>query len=328
MKNPAGCYCFWPGSRGWPRQPRGQAVDYPQRPITLIVPFRSGRTDRHPFGRIVAETLSAKIGQTVIVGEQGRGRRSDRLRSDRHGRARRLHHRVGDHLDPRGQSVVQQASPVVRSGAQGFARGVVLQQAPEPWWCGKVSAPPDFAAFRERLKKDSEQYNLGTAGPARSATSCSNTSTRNWAAGSHVPYRGSGPAASDLLGGSLDMMMDIYPLLGPHIAAGKLTALAVAWPSRLSRLPDTPTFDELGLPDLSTTSWYGLVAPAGLPADRLAGLSRKIGESLQDPGLRRRFEEAYIHAAPQESPQAFKDFLAAQFSKESAFIQSRNMGAN
>ena len=122
--------------------------------------------------------------------------------------------------------------------------------------------------------------------------------------------------------------MDIYPLLGPHIAAGKLTALAVAWPSRLSQLPDTPTFDELGLPDLSTTSWYGLVAPAGLPADRLAGLSRKNRRKPAGSGAAAPFRGSVHPRGAAESPQAFKDFLAAQFSKESAFIQSRNMGAN
>ncbi|AUV49684.1 tripartite tricarboxylate transporter substrate binding protein BugE [Bordetella bronchiseptica] len=305
---------------------RGQAVDYPQRPITLIVPFEvGGPTDI--LGRIVAETLSAKIGQTVIV--ENKGGAGGAIGSEAIAKAAPDGYTIG--LATISTHVVNPScnKHLRYDPLRSFTPVALLGSMPNILVVRQGFGTPDFAAFRERLKKDSEQYNLGTAGPCSFGhVMLEHLNQELGSRIAHVPYRGSGPAASDLLGGSLDMMMDIYPLLGPHIAAGKLTALAVAWPSRLSRLPDTPTFDELGLPDLSTTSWYGLVAPAGLPADRLAGLSRKIGESLQDPRLRRRFEEAYIHAAPQESPQAFKDFLAAQFSKESAFIQSRNMGAN
>lgn len=305
---------------------RGQGAGYPQRPITLIVPFEvGGPTDI--LGRIVAETLSAKVGQTVVV--ENKGGAGGAIGSEAIAKAAPDGYTIG--LATISTHVVNPScnKHLRYDPLRSFTPVALLGSMPNILVVRQGFGTATFAEFRERLKQDSGQYNLGTAGP------CSFGHVMlehlNQELGSHiahVPYRGSGPAASDLLGGSLDMMMDIYPLLGPHIAAGKLKALAVAWPSRLPRLPDTPTFDELGLPNLSTTSWYGLVAPAGLPADRLAVLSRKIGESLQDPGLRRRFEEAYIHAAPQESPQAFKDFLAAQFSKESAFIQSRDMGAN
>ncbi|AVG40527.1 tripartite tricarboxylate transporter substrate binding protein BugE [Achromobacter insolitus] len=300
------------------------AADYPAKPITMVVPFEVGGPS-DILGRILAETLGKKLGQPVIV--ENKGGAGGAIGSELVANSKPDGYTIGlatisthvvnpscnKHLryDP-----IKSFTPVALVGS--MPNILVVRQGFEA---------KDFAEFRGLLKQGSEKYNLGTAGPCSFGhVMLEHLNKELDARIVHVPYRGSGPAASDLLGGSLDMMMDIYPLLGTHIAAGKLKALAVAWPERLSRLPGTPTFDELGLPALSTTSWYGIVAPAGLEADRLALLARKVAESIQDPQVQKRFAEAYIYAAPQASPAHFKTFLTTQFQKESAFIKSRDMG--
>jgi tripartite-type tricarboxylate transporter receptor subunit TctC len=305
----------------------GVAEDsYPTRPVTLIVPFDvGGPTDI--LARILAETLGKKLGQTVIVenkGGAGGAIGSQAIANSKPdgytiGLATISTHVVNPSCNKRlPYDPIKSFTPIALVGS--MPNLLVVRQ----------SFPADnFQEFRAALKQGSEKYNLGTAGPCSFGNVMLEHLNDDLGAKIvHVPYRGSGPASADLLAGSLDMMMDIYPLFAPHIASGKLKPLAVAWTSRLKALPDTPTFAELGLPNMSTTSWYGLVAPAGLRADRLGLLSGKIAESLQDPRLLQRFAESYIYAAPAESPEEFKKFLADQFRKESAFIDARHMGSN
>lgn len=112
----------------------------------------------------------------------------------------------------------------------------------------------------------------------------------------HVPYRGSGPAVADLLGGRVDSMFDNLPSSLPHVQAGKLRAIGVTSPQRLPAVPEVPTLAESGLPGFDVESWFGLMAPAGTPQpviERLnqafeqgAGRSR-AGGVLQTIGLLR-----------------------------------------
>ncbi len=104
----------------------------------------------------------------------------------------------------------------------------------------------------------------------------------------HVPYRGAGPALNDLLAGQVDTSFDQVTAPLPHIRAGKLRALAVSWPQRLSLLPDVPTFAEFGLASNNDPSWFGLVAPAGTPAETVQRIQTAVVKAIEDPAVRER----------------------------------------
>jgi tripartite-type tricarboxylate transporter receptor subunit TctC len=105
----------------------------------------------------------------------------------------------------------------------------------------------------------------------------------------HAPYRGSGPAVADLVGGQVQVMFDGAPSLLPHITSGKLRPLAAASPKRNPLLPNLPTFAELGLPSVNVALWYGLMAPAGTPPDIIARLNREVNQALKSPDVLERF---------------------------------------
>jgi tripartite-type tricarboxylate transporter receptor subunit TctC len=107
----------------------------------------------------------------------------------------------------------------------------------------------------------------------------------------HVPYKGSGPLTTDLLGGQINMSFDTVTPVLPHIKAGKLRALAVTTAKRSVALPDVPTLQESGLADFDMGTWFGVLAPAATPKDVVARLSREIVKIIQSPDFRRKMEE-------------------------------------
>ena len=105
----------------------------------------------------------------------------------------------------------------------------------------------------------------------------------------HAPYRGSGPAVADLVGGQVQIMFDGAPSLLPYINTGKIRALAAASPRRNPLLPNTPTFAELGYPSVNVALWYGLMAPAGTSPEIVARLNREVNQALKSSEIQERF---------------------------------------
>jgi tripartite-type tricarboxylate transporter receptor subunit TctC len=126
----------------------------------------------------------------------------------------------------------------------------------------------------------------------------------------HVPYKGAGPALNDTLAGQVQVLFDNLPSSLPHIQAGKLRALAVASDKRVAALPDVPTFAETGLPLVNDPSWFGLIAPARLPADFAAHLHAALGRTLKQPETVKRLEA--VAATPiGNTPDQFREVVAA-----------------
>jgi tripartite-type tricarboxylate transporter receptor subunit TctC len=107
----------------------------------------------------------------------------------------------------------------------------------------------------------------------------------------HVPYKGSAPLTTDLLGGQVDMSFDTLTPLVQHIKAGKLRALAVTTAKRSSTLPDVPTLAEAGMKDFDQGTWFGILAPAATPAEVIARLNAEMVKIIQSPEFRKRMEE-------------------------------------
>jgi tripartite-type tricarboxylate transporter receptor subunit TctC len=143
----------------------------------------------------------------------------------------------------------------------------------------------------------------------------------------HVPYKGSGPAVTDLLGGQVDMMFDSLTSARPHIDSGKLRALAVTTRSRAAALPGVPTLAEAGVPGYELSPWYAVYLPAGTPAPVVAALQQALAEALRLPDVRRRL--AAIGAEPVGgTPEALRAHLQSEMEKWGRVIAERGIRAD
>jgi tripartite-type tricarboxylate transporter receptor subunit TctC len=139
-----------------------------------------------------------------------------------------------------------------------------------------------------------------------------------------VPYKGSGPAALDVLGGQVQLGVVDLPAALQHIRAGKLTALAVTSPQRLPQLPEVPTVSESGLAGYDATGWFGVVAPAGTPVAIVNRLSAEIGAALKDEGIRAAMRAQGVEPAP-GTPEAFEGYIRSETVKWSQVIRTANI---
>ncbi|MFN9281374.1 MAG: Bug family tripartite tricarboxylate transporter substrate binding protein [Rubrivivax sp.] len=139
-----------------------------------------------------------------------------------------------------------------------------------------------------------------------------------------VPYRGSGPAALDVLAGNVPLAVVDLPAALQHIRAGKLTAFAVTSPQRLPQLPDVPTVAEAGLAGYDSTGWFGVVAPAGTPTAIIDRLSADINAVLGDEQIRTSMRNLGVEPAPSR-PAAFEAYIRAETQKWARVIQQANI---
>jgi tripartite-type tricarboxylate transporter receptor subunit TctC len=142
----------------------------------------------------------------------------------------------------------------------------------------------------------------------------------------HVPYKGTGPAVTDLLGGQVEVMMSGAPALLPHVRAGKLRALGISSLQRAESFADLPTIAEAGVAGFEALQWYGLVAPAGTPEPIVARLNAEVNRALLTPELKTRLVSEGAEAAP-ATPQAFGAFIAAEIERWRPVIQKAGLRA-
>ena len=140
----------------------------------------------------------------------------------------------------------------------------------------------------------------------------------------HVPYKGSGDAIKDLLGGTVNMNFDTMPPVMAHIQAGKLRGLAISTPRRLSQLPDVPTFEEAGIKGFDVTNWYGVMAPGGTPRELVNKLNADINKAMQVPEVRARLEAVGTQLREQSAAE-FESFMKAEVAKYEKLIKSANI---
>jgi tripartite-type tricarboxylate transporter receptor subunit TctC len=136
----------------------------------------------------------------------------------------------------------------------------------------------------------------------------------------HVPYKGSGDAIKDLLGGVVAMNFDTMPPVLPHIQAGKLRGLAISTPKRLSQLPDVPTFLEEGITSFDVANWYGVMAPGGTPRGLVSRLNLDINKAMQVPEVRQRLEAVGTQLREQSAAE-FEAYMKAEVAKYSKLIK-------
>ena len=145
-----------------------------------------------------------------------------------------------------------------------------------------------------------------------------------------IPYKGTGPAMNDLLGGQVDFMIDQTTNTTSHIKAGKVQVFAVTTPQRLPSLPDVPTMHEAGLPNFSMTVWHALYAPKGTPKPIIDKLVKALQEGLKDSNLKQRYAELGAETVTQDraTPEALREHLKAQIEQWGPIIKKAGVYAD
>jgi tripartite-type tricarboxylate transporter receptor subunit TctC len=264
------------------------AAQYPSKPITVIVPFAAGGpTD--VVARLLGDHMTRTLGQTILVENVGGA-------GGTIGMTRVALAQPDGYTIAVGNMGTQSAAPALYptlkyDPAQSFAQIGIANFTPQAIVAKKDTQAGNLKDFIAYLKANSAKLSYGHAGVG----SISHVSglVFNAKFGLHptlVPYRGTGPALQDLVGGQIDYMVDQSLNVIPQIKAGSIKAYAVAAPKRLESLPDVPTTGESGV-DFIFSAWNAMVAPKGTPPDIVAKLADALSKALDDPAVQRRYVE-------------------------------------
>ena len=290
--------------------PGAWAQTWPSRSVSIIVPFPAGGTT-DVLARALGQELSKTLGQPVVVeNKPGAGAT---LGADYVAKAKAdgytllmgaVHHTI--------------ATSVYRKLGYDFEKDF----AP----ITTVALVPNVLVVNPQVPAKTVQELLAQAKaqPGKLTYGSNGTGTGQHLIGAqfegmggvqllHVPYKGSGPLTTDLLGGQITMSFDTVTPVLPHIKAGKLRALAVTTAKRSVALPDVPTLEEAGLPGFDMGTWFGMLAPAGTPKDIVARLNADMVKIIQSPEFRKKMDDIGadpIANTPEQMARQIKDDTA------------------
>jgi tripartite-type tricarboxylate transporter receptor subunit TctC len=304
---------------GAPALLRAQGSAWPNKPVRIVVPFAAGGTT-DILARALAPELQRAFGQAFVVdnkpGAGGNTGAAEVAKALPDGYTL-LMGTVGT------QSINPSLYPKMPyDAARDFAPITLVAGVPNVLVLNPATAQRlgavDVPSFVRAVRGQPGRLNVASSGNGTSihlAAELFKTRTQTFMV--HIPYRGSGPALLDLMGGNMDVMFDNLPSAMPHIRSGRLKALAVTSAVRSAALPDLPTIAESGLPELrgfEASSWFGLLAPAGTPADVVQRVQQETAKALATPALRERLQAQ--GAIPSgNTPQEFGRHIEAEAKK-------------
>ncbi|MDT0138362.1 tripartite tricarboxylate transporter substrate binding protein [Acidovorax sp. PRC11] len=282
------------------------AQAFPGKPITIIVPFAAGGTT-DILARIIAQGMGGELGQSVVVdnraGAGGNigGQVAARAPADGY---TLFMGTVGTHAINAALYRKMPFDPV-----KDFAPLTRVANVPNLLVANPAQPFKTVQELIAYAKANPGKINFGSSGSG-SSIHLSGELFKSMAKVDmqHVPYKGSAPAVTDLLGNQIAIMFDNMPSAIQHVRSGKLRAIAVTTARRSSELPDVPTIAEAGVPGYEATSWFGMFAPAGTPAPVVAQLNAAIVKVLAQPDIRKKLAEQGAEAAG-ETPAQFADFI-------------------
>jgi tripartite-type tricarboxylate transporter receptor subunit TctC len=257
---------------------------WPTKPVVVVVPFPAGGgTDA--FARPLAAQFAKQTGKQLIIDNKGGAGGTvgasiaSRLPPDGYGLFMgAVHHTIAPSMYPKLDYDLE----------KDFVPLTLVARVPQVVVVNprRIDAK-DFKTFLEMVRKNPGRYNYGSAGSGTShhlAGELFKQQTRTFI--THIPYRGAGPAMQDLVSGNVDMVFDGLGSSAPQIKAGRIRALMVSGNKRNPAFPDVPSATEVGLPDYTVTSWYGLWAPKGTPADIQARIVDEVRKAMQSEELK------------------------------------------
>lgn len=295
-----------------------QGASWPTQPLRLIVPFAPGGTT-DLVARVLAQGLGERLGQPVVV-------------ENRPGAGATVGSQQAAAAAPDGQTLLM--SNIASHGiAPTLYRGLRYDAVRDFAHVGLVVSSPSVwvanARFAARTLDDVRRLSLADARGIDIASSGSGSSNHllivlfgqmTGARVNHVPYRGAGPAMTDVIAGVVPMMSDSLPSSVAHLKQGSVRAIAMSSEARHPAFPEVPTFREQGL-DLVSTSWFGLSAPAGTPAPVVARLAAALGAVLGDAAVQARFAE-FGGTAGRMGPEDYTAFIQAEIARWAPVVRA------
>ena len=281
---------------------------WPTKPVTLVVPFPAGGgTDA--FARPLSAQFSKLTGKQLII--DNRGGAGGTLGASIAAKAApdgytlfmgAVHHAIAPAMYPKLDYDIE----------KDFVPLALVANVPQVLVVNPKKVPDEFKAFLAFIRKNPGKTNYGSAGGGTShhlAGELFKQQTQTFI--THIPYRGAGPALQDLIAGNVDMMFDGLGSSAAHIKAGRIKALMVSGNKRNPAFPDVPCAAELGLPDYTVTTWYGIWAPKGTPAD----IQARALEEIRRAGLSDEAKAVWANQGAEFSnmtPQQFGQFVTAE----------------
>jgi tripartite-type tricarboxylate transporter receptor subunit TctC len=303
---------------GWPAS----------KPITYLVPFAAGGTT-DVLGRLIGQKLGTVLGTTVII-------------DNKPGAGGSVGSEIGSRAAPDGFTLT---GGTVSSHAINVSLYAKIGYDPVKSFVPVtlIGTNPLVLVVNQaspyKTLKDVLEASKGKTGGLSSASAGTGTSQhlslellafRSGVKFTHIPYKGSGPAIQDVMGGQVDMMFDTSVVAAPHIQSGKLRAIAVTSAKRLPSMPDVPTVAESGLPGLANfevLSWQAIFAPAGTPAPVVTRLHDEIARILAEPEMQGKLKGFGMEPASMTSAQ-IGDFQKAEVAKWAQVIKAANIKAD
>ncbi len=294
---------------------------WPTKPVTLVVPFPAGGgTDA--FARPLSGQFSKLVGKQLVI--DNRGGAGGTLGASIAAKAQpdgytlfmgAVHHAIAPSMYPKLDYDIE----------KDFIPLMLLANVPQVLVVNPKKFPGDYKAFMAAVKAKPGTFNYGSAGGGTShhlAGELFKQQSKTFI--THIPYRGAGPALQDLMAGNVDMMFDGLGSSANHIKGGRIKALMVSGLKRNPAFPDVPCAGELGLPDYTVTTWYGLWAPKGTPAD----VQARIVEEFKKAGNTDEAKLAWANNGAEfgtQTPAQFGAFVSAEVKRWAAVV--KNSGA-
>lgn len=299
-----------------------QAQTFPSRPITLIVPFPpGGSTDT--AARIMGERMRATLGQSVVIENVGGAGGSIGVGRVARAAPDGYTFDIGQ-WDTHVGSIIYKLDYDLEKDFEPIA---LVSNNPQLMVAKKDLPANTLGELVAWMKDNPGKINFVNQNAAANVTGVLFENLTQQKV-QFIPYRGAGPAMTDLVSGTVDLLVVQGAVALPQIRAGKIKALANLSATRSASMPDIPTSDESGLGGLYMSGWFGFWAPKGTPKDVIAKLNAATTEALADPTIQKRFSELGLDVAPraQQTPEGLAAFQKEEIEKWWPIIKSAGIG--